>query len=129
MLPTAPMNFSVGLLDSFRMKGAVISASVIRKIIFGALEARFQDLLDCASIEYRHVRQILYHYDQKTRPKLVRRRATIAKLPIPEGLLKEIKLSFQREIHPLVKDQNIPDSLVINHDQTPLTYVSVSNNT
>ena len=77
MLPTAVMNFCVGLIDSLRMKGAVISASVIRKIIVGALEARFQDLLDCASIEYRHVRQILYHY-QKTRPKLVRRRATTA---------------------------------------------------
>ena len=121
MLPTAVLDFCVGLIDSLRMKGAVISAIVIWGIIGGALEARFPDLLDCASIEYRHVRQILYHY-QKTRPKLVRRRATTAKLPVPEGLLKEIKLSFQREIHPLVKDHNIPDSLVINHDQTPLTY-------
>ena len=42
---------------------------------------------------------------------------------------RDLKLSFQREIHPLVKDHNIPDSLVINHDQTPLTYVSVSSNT
>jgi hypothetical protein len=106
----------------------VISAIVISGIIGGALEARFQDLLDCVSIEYRHVRQILYHY-QKTRPKLVRRRATTPKLPVPEGLLKEIKLSFQREIHPLVKDHSIPDSLVIYHDQTPLTLVSVSSNT
>ena len=51
------------------------------------------------------------------------------KLPVPEGLLKEIILSFQREIHQLVKNHNILDSLVINHDQTPLTYVSVSSST
>jgi hypothetical protein len=72
VLPTAVMDFCVGLIDSLRMEGALISASVIRGIIVGALEARSPDLLDCASIEYRHVRQILYHY-QKTRPKLVRR--------------------------------------------------------
>ena len=102
------MDFCVGLIDSLRMKG-----------LCGLCQYR---------VLYRHVRQVLYHY-QKTRPEFVWRRATTVKLPVPEGLLKEIILSLQREIHPLVKNHNIPDSLVINHDQTPLTYVSVSTNT
>ena len=128
ILPAAVMDFCVGLIDSIRMKGAVISGSVIRGIIIGALEARYPDLMDKESIEYRHVRQVLYHY-QKTRPKLVRRRATTAKLPVPEGLLKEIKLTFQQEISSTVRTYNIPESLILNHDQTPLTYVSVSSQT
>jgi hypothetical protein len=128
VLPLKLLDLCVELIDSLRLKGAVISGSVIKGILMGVLDSKFPNLIEKEDVNYDNVRQVLHHY-QKKKPRLVRRKATTAKLPVPEGVLKEVKLSFQREISQLVKTHNIPESLVINHDQTPLTYISVSNNT
>ena len=55
----------------------------------------------------------------------VRRRATTSKLEIPEGALKEAKLLFHHDIVSTVDKFNIPESLIINIDQTPTKYVPV----
>ena len=55
--------------------------------------------------------------------KMCRRKATTAKLPVAPGILRETKLIFQRNIRCMVDDHNIPDELIINFDQTPLSYV------
>ena len=56
----------------------------------------------------------------------VRRRGTTAKLEIPDGAFKEAQLLFTHDIVSKVDKYNIPDSLIINIDQTPTKYVPVS---
>ena len=59
----------------------------------------------------------------------VRRRGTTAKLEIPDGAFKEAQLLFTHNIVSKVDKYNIPDSLIINIDQTPTKYVPVSRST
>ena len=58
-----------------------------------------------------------------------RRQATTSKLEIPEAALKEIKMLFHHDIVTKVAKFNIPDSLIINLDQTPTKYVPVGRTT
>ena len=58
-----------------------------------------------------------------------RRMKTTGKVEIPEGAKQEAELMFLHSIVTLMEEHNIPESLVMNLDQTPLKYVPVSNNT
>jgi len=58
-----------------------------------------------------------------------RRMKTTGKVEIPEGAKQEAELLFLHSIVTLMEEHNIPESLVMNLDQTPLKYVPVSNNT
>ena len=58
---------------------------------------------------------------------MCRRKATIEKIPVTPGLLKEPKLHFQRQIKQM--EESKPDDLIINFDQTPLSYVCSPNHT
>ena len=60
---------------------------------------------------------------------MVERMAMTSKIPIAPGLLKEEQLTFQRKIQALIKWHDIPKDLVLNVDQTPLSYITVGNNT
>ena len=53
-----------------------------------------------------------------------RRKATTEKRKPSTQFLKETKLQFQYAIFQEVKEHNIPASLIINADQTPLSYVN-----
>ena len=55
----------------------------------------------------------------------VRRMATAAKIPIPDKARKDIELVFMHKIIQKVGKHNIPHSLIITADQTPLKYVPV----
>ena len=59
----------------------------------------------------------------------VKRMKTTGKVEIPEGAMKEAQLLYLHDIMSLVEEHNIPDSLVMNLDQTPLKYVPTSNHT
>ena len=59
----------------------------------------------------------------------VRRMATTAKIPIPDKARKEIEFVFMHKIVNKVEKHNIPDSLIINADQTPSKYVPVGRTT
>ena len=59
----------------------------------------------------------------------VRRRGSAAKLEIPDGTFKEAQLLFTHDIVSKVDKYNIPDSLIINIDQTTTKYVPVSRST
>ena len=63
------------------------------------------------------------------RMKFVKRRKTSSKVDIPEAARKEIGYVFLYEITSRVEKYNIPPSLVINLDQTPLKLVQYGNNT
>ena len=58
-----------------------------------------------------------------------RRKATTAKLEWPAGLRKEAELLFYHEIVEHVETNDIPDSLILNFDQTPYKYVPVASTT
>ena len=54
----------------------------------------------------------------------VKRKGTTGKVEPSEKFLDEEKITFQREISKVVTDHDIPLDLVLNLDQTPLSYVS-----
>ena len=56
----------------------------------------------------------------------LRKGATDKRLP-SATFLKETKLQFQHQIFSLVKRYKIPDSMILNCDQTPLSYVNAGN--
>ena len=63
------------------------------------------------------------------RTTFVKRRKTSSKVDIPKGTRKEIEYIFLHEIVSLVEEFHIPNSLILNLDQTPLKYVPVGDET
>ena len=61
--------------------------------------------------------------------RFVHRRETTAKLEIPDGAFKEAQLLLTHGIMSKVDKYNIPDSLIINIDQTLTKYVPASRST
>ena len=57
----------------------------------------------------------------------VRRMKTSSKVSIPDGAWKEIEFLFHHEIVSLIEEHDIPCSMIINIDQTPLKYVPTDN--
>ena len=57
------------------------------------------------------------------------RMATTAKIPIAPVLLNETKFDFQRKIKEMQAWHEIPEYLIINFDQTPLSYIYTGNRT
>ena len=62
-----------------------------------------------------------------TENRMVRRIATISKVPVAPGLLKEKKFKFQRKIQELVTMYKIWKEWIFNFDQTLLSYIIVGN--
>ena len=58
-----------------------------------------------------------------------RRMRTTGKVEIPEGTKKEAELLFLHNIVSAVEKYQIPRSLMMNLDQTPLKYVPAMNHT
>ena len=80
------------------------------------------------SLNHQWGRNVLYRLE-KDGKKMSRRMGTTAKIPVAPGLLKEEKLTFQRDIKTLQQQYDIPDELILNYDQTPLSYVCAPNHT
>ena len=59
----------------------------------------------------------------------VRRIATTVKVPIPEKARKDIEFVFMHIIVHKIEKYQIPHSLVLNADQTPLKYVPLGRST
>ena len=66
---------------------------------------------------------------QRSEKKMVERMATTSKIQIATRLLKEEQLMFQRKMQALIKWRDIPKDIVLNFDQTLLSYITVGNNT
>ena len=58
-----------------------------------------------------------------------KRMRTTGKVEIPEGARKEAELLYLHNIVTIVEKYEIPHSLIMNLDQTPLKYVSAMNHT
>ena len=86
--------------------------------------ARYPNLIGNVDVESSHWAQSLFR-----RMGFVRRRATTSKLQIPDGAFKEAKLIYLNNIVTKVNRYKIPNSLIINIDQTPTKYVPVGRTT
>ena len=53
-----------------------------------------------------------------------KRKGTTRKVELSKKFLKEEKFTFQRKISNVILDHDVPSAIVINLDQTPLSYVS-----
>ena len=119
-------------ISALRLRGAPVSASVIRAVARGVILSNDRSLLveDGGYIDLNldWSRQVLYRFNTLGRT-MSSRMATTAKIPIAPALLSEIKLDFQRKIKDLQGFHEIPEDLIINFDQTPLPYICTSNRT
>lgn len=60
---------------------------------------------------------------------MTRHMTTTSKMPIAHGIIREAKLHFQRQIKTAHTNHSVPDELILNFDQTPLSYISVGKHT
>ena len=58
--------------------------------------------------------------------RFLKRSATTSKPVIPDGAKKEAGLLYHHQIIKFAEEHDIPSSLVMNFDQTPLKYAPVS---
>ena len=104
-------------------RGCVINSSVANATAT-ALMKRNPGVIGNIDLESSHWSQSLFR-----RMGFVKRRKTSSKVEIPDGARKEIEFLFHHEIVSYIEEYKIPQSLVLNLDQTPLKYVPVSNET
>ena len=126
LLPEELMDKTIKVIEALRLKGAPVTAQVINSVAKGIVEANDRSILiengGYLTLNMQWGRNILYRMEKEGK-KMCRRKATTEKIPVAPGLLKEAKLNYQRQIKPLQAWHEIPDDLVINFDQTPLSYI------
>ena len=106
-----------------RNRGAVINTNVAIATANGFLKHSQDESLNHLSLG-RPWAQSLFR-----RMGFVRRFATTGKVEIPEGVKREAELLYINDIVNLIETHNIPESMVLNLDQTPLKYVPCGNTT
>ena len=104
-------------------RGSVITRDVALNIA-KVLMKKNPNLIGNIDLSSSHWAQSLYR-----RKGFVCRRATTAKVALREGAIKETRLLFYHDIVSQVEKYKIPDSLIINIDQTPTKFVQVGRST
>ncbi len=126
LLPETLMNKTITTVKNLRLKGVPVSHSVINAVPRGIVIANDRTmLLEFGGHLYfsdSWARNKFYQMDRIGK-KMKRRMATTSKMPISPALLEEEKFTFQRKIKHFVDIHGIPTGLVLNFDQTPLSYV------
>lgn len=80
------------------------------------------------SLSYDWGRNVLYRMEREGK-KMTMKMATTEKIPVAPELLKEAKLSFQRKIKTLQAIHCVPEDLILNFDQTPMSYACSASHT
>ena len=105
-----------------RQAGGVVNRRQMINIAKGVIRANNPDLLKefggNLELTDRWARGVLKSLNWS------KRKATTGKVEPPKQLLAEEKFTFQREISKMVSEHDIPKCLVLNLDQTPLSYVT-----
>ena len=115
-----------GLVQQYILAASNRGYFISRNIAVSAAKViieRYPRLIGSVDIESSHWAQSLFR-----RMGFRRGQATTFD-EIPEGALTEIKMLFHHDIVTKVAKFNIPDSLIINLDQTPTKYVPVGQTT
>ena len=109
-------------ITGIRLTGGVISRKMVIAIGNGVIKANSPSLLQKygGHIELtdgwaRHVLESM---------KWTKRKGTTGKVEPSQQFLDEEKLTFQRNISTIIEDHDIPKDLILNLDQTPLSFVS-----
>ena len=115
------------MIRNMRNAGAVINFHTVVGLATGIVPANDRTLLK----ENGYTVEFTVGWCQSTFKKLnfIRRKSTTANPLRAPGLIKEIGFTFYKEIRELVKWFNTPKELLINIDQTPLSFVLVSSYT
>ena len=119
-------------IKALHLKGAPISYIVINAIAKGITVANDRTMLveHGGHLQFTDnwARNVLNEV-QRSEKKMVKQMAMTSKIPVAPGLPKEEQLTFQQKIQALIKWYDIPKELVLNFDQTPLSYITVGSNT
>ena len=110
-------------IKSLSNRGGVVN-TVIANATAKALMKRYPNVVGEIDVDNSRWAKSLFQ-----RMNFVKRRKTSSKVDIPEGARKEIEYIFLHEIVSLVEEFHIPNSLILNLDQTPLKYVPVGDET
>ena len=132
LMPEDLMKKTITLVEALRLKGAPVTASVINSIAKGVVIANDRSILieygGYLSLNSDWGKNVLYRMEKEGQ-KMTRICATTSKLPVAPGIISEVKLDFQRKIKAAQSKHDIPDDLIINFDQTPLSYICSPNHT
>ena len=111
-----------GAIIGVRLSGAVISRRMVISIGNGVLEANDPNTLS----EFGSTVTLTEDWARGTLRSVdgVKRKTTTGKVEPSTQFLAEEKFTFQKAISTYVYDHDIPTDLIINLDQTPLSYVS-----
>ena len=119
-------------ISALRLRGAPITSSVINAVAKGIAQANDRTLLvengGHLSLSNDWARKVLYRMDFLGH-EMTQCIATTTRIPVAPALSAETKLDFQHKICQLQSWRSIPDDLIINFDQTPLSYVVTGNST
>ena len=120
LLPEEIMTKTINLVKALRLKGASITSQVINSVPRGIIEANDRSILiengGYLTLNHQWDRNVLYRIARDGK-KMTRRKGTTEQIPVSPGLLKEVKLNYQRQIKLLQSWNDIPDDLIINFDQ------------
>ena len=104
LLPDDLMKKTIEMIQALRLNGAPVTAVVINAIDKGIVIANYRTLLvehgGYFSLSFERGRNVLCRMEREGK-KMAVRIATTENIPVPPGLLKEAKLSFQRKIKTL----------------------------
>ena len=109
------------LVTGVRMAGGVISRKMVIAIDAGVIKANCPSKLDFGShiaLTEGWARGVLKSMEWS------KKKDTIGKIERSKQFLLEEKLTFQRRIASIIEEHDIPKELILNLDQTPLSYVS-----
>ena len=114
----------IEMATSMRISGAVVNYNVLIAIARGLIIANDRTLL----VENGGTIQLGWKWCTSVfkRMKWSKRKSTTAKPLLSPGLIKEVGLTFFKEISEAVQADNVPPELIINIDQTPLPFVLIS---
>ena len=111
-------------LLTVRKKDRVVNAVVARSVAKALVKCSGQKELEVIDLDRRWGIQSLFHQMH-----FVRRTGTTSKVQIPEGAKKEAELTFLHRIVSTVEKYKIPNSMILNFDQTSLKYALCSQQT
>ena len=112
--------FLLSLQRTGRLVSSAVTISAAKALIAWNPHYNLSDInLDCS-----HWAQSLFR-----RMRFKKRMRTTGKIEIPEGARKEAELLYLRKIVTIVEKYEIPSSLIMSLDQTPLKYIPAMNHT
>ena len=111
-------------LLSLRRTGGLVSSAIAISAAKALIARNRQYNLSDIDLDSSHWAQRLFR-----RMSFKKRMRTTGKVEIPQGVRKEAELLYLRNIVTIVEKYEIPHSLIMNLDQTPLKYIHAMSHT